>query len=191
VEEKDGKGTKPVVRLKIDDFPYALEPLKDQEPAALRTPETSGGLLAAMYVYHRLLTQGEKGFNEFAHGGHEPLYPPPLADAKTSPNLAALRVDAEVLNTRHGPFLTKWFFALARIKSCSASNGASMKNEDPCECNPPITAPSMAVCSPTACRSSTATGHYGTLTSPGSTSRNNRLAAEHATRGPRSPLARG
>ncbi len=94
-EEKDGKGSKPVVRIKIDDFPYALEPLKDQEPAALRTPETSGGLMAALYVYHRLLTQGEKGFNEFAHGGQEPLYPPP-SDGKPANSVADLRVETEV-----------------------------------------------------------------------------------------------
>jgi len=134
VEEKDGTSAKPVIRLKIDDFPYALEPFKGgQEAAALRAPETSGGLLAAMYVYHRLLTQGAKGFTEFSHGGHEPLYPPPLPGADpTLPGLAALRVDAEVLNTRHGPFLTKWFFALADQKLLGFELRLN-ENEDPCE----------------------------------------------------------
>jgi hypothetical protein len=133
MEEKDGQSTKPVIRLKIDDFPYVLEPFKkDQEPSALRAPETSGGLLAAFYVYHRLLTQGKNGFNDFAHGGHEPLYPPPLpGEAKTS-SPASLRVDTEVLNTRHGPFLTKWFFARTDQKLVAFELRLN-ENEDPCE----------------------------------------------------------
>jgi serine protease Do len=133
-EEKDGQGTKPVLRLKIDDYPYVLEPFKkDQEIAALRAPETSGGLLAAWYVYHRLLTLGEKGFNDFAHGGHEPIYPPPPPSIdKTPPPPASLRVDAEVLNTRHGPFLTKWFFDRADQKLLGFELRLN-ENEDPCE----------------------------------------------------------
>lgn len=133
-EEKDGTSSKPVIRLKIDDFPYVLEPFKEgQDPAALRMPETSGGLLAAMYVYHRLLTQGQKGFNEFFHGGYEPIYPPPVpGDAKLPSTLAALRVDAEILNTRHGPFLTKWFFSRIDQKLLGFELRLN-ENEDPCE----------------------------------------------------------
>jgi serine protease Do len=134
VEEKDGNSSKPVIRLKIDDFPYVLDPFKEgQDPVALRAPETSGGLLAAMYVYHRFLTLGAKGFNEFAHGGHEPLYPPPPpGDGKTLSSLASLRVDAETLNTRHGPFLTKWFFARTDQKLLGFELRLN-DNEDPCE----------------------------------------------------------
>ena len=112
-EEMDGASSKPVIRLRIDDFPYVLEPFKEgQEAAALRTPETSGGLLAALYVYQRLLTLGDKGFTEFSHAGWAPLYPPlPPSNSPSPLDLAAPRVDAEVLNTRHGPFLTQWFFA--------------------------------------------------------------------------------
>jgi S1-C subfamily serine protease len=132
-EEKGSTGSKAVIRLKIDEFPYILEPLKSQEAAALRAPETSGGLLAALYVYHRLLTQGKSGFNDFFHGGHEPFYPPlPPQEGKTLSSPASLRVDTEVLSTRHGPFLTKWFFARPDQKLL----GFEMRfneNEDPCE----------------------------------------------------------
>ena len=63
MEEKDGQSTKPVLRLKIDDFPGTSwsrsKKIKNRPAPAL--PETSsGGLLAALYVYHRLLTQGEE-----------------------------------------------------------------------------------------------------------------------------------
>jgi serine protease Do len=133
VEEKSGASSKPVIRLKIDDFPYSLEPFKEgQDPAALRTPETSGGLLAAMYVYQRLLTQGEKGFSEFYYGGYEPIYPPPAPGDRTLPSLASTRVDAEVINSRHGPFLTKWFFARTDHKLAGFELRLN-ENEDPCE----------------------------------------------------------
>ena len=135
VEEKAGESSRPVIRLKIDDYPYALDPFKEgQETSALRAPETSGGFLAAMYVYHRLLTMGPKGFTEFFHGGHEPIYPPlpPTVEGKTPPNLASLRVDTEVLNTRHGPFLTKWFFARTDQKLMAFELRVN-ENEDPCE----------------------------------------------------------
>jgi serine protease Do len=134
IEEKDGASSKPVIRLRIDDFPYVLEPFKkDQEPAALRAPEGSGGLLAALYVYHRLLTQGAGGFNDFAHGGHEPLYPPPLpGDTGTPANLPSRRLEAEVINSRHGPFLTKWFFDTSDQKLLGFELRLN-ENEDPCE----------------------------------------------------------
>jgi serine protease Do len=133
-EEKDGPSSKPVIRLKIDDFPYVLEPFKEnQEPQALRAPETSGGLLAAFYVYHRLLTLGEKGFTEFSHGGWAPIYPPlPPSNATVPVDLATLRIDAEVLNTRHGPFLTKWYFARTDQKLLGFELRLN-ENEDPCE----------------------------------------------------------
>ncbi len=134
VDEKEGASSKAVIRVKIDDFPYVLEPFKEsQEPAALRVPETSGGFLAAMYVYQRLLTLGAKGFSDFSHGGHEPFYPPPLAsDDKSLGPLAATRIDTEVLNTRHGPFLTKWFFAQSDQKLLGFELRLN-ENEDPCE----------------------------------------------------------
>jgi serine protease Do len=132
-EEKDGQSSKPVIRLKIDDFPYALEPFtKDQDLSALRAPETSGGLLAALYVYHRLLTQGKNGFSDVAHGGYEPLYPPPTPGDGKTPLSQPPRVDTEVLNTRHGPFLVKWFFARSDQKLIAFELRLN-ENEDPCE----------------------------------------------------------
>src|SRR5262245_31664516 len=53
------KSSRSVVRLSIDQFPFELEPLKTaQDPVALKMPETSGGLLSALYLFHSLLTQG-------------------------------------------------------------------------------------------------------------------------------------
>lgn len=165
-EETDGTGTKPVVRLKIDDFPYALEPLKDQESTALRTPETSGGLLAALYVYHRLLTLGEKGFTEFAHGGHEPLYPPPAPGDKGPASLASLRVDTEVLTTRHGPFLTKWFFTVSDQKLAGFELRLN-ENEDPCEVFLGDYRPVDGRLLPHRMQVQYGDGHYGTFTFTG------------------------
>jgi len=72
-----------------------------------------------------------KGFSEFSHGGYEPFYPPP-ADGKMPASLGDLRVDTEVINSRLGPFLAKWFFA----KNDQKLLGFELRlqeNEDPCE----------------------------------------------------------
>ncbi len=131
LELKEGKSSKALVKLSIDQFPYELEPLKtSQDPVALKMPETSGGLLSALYLYHTLLTQGVKGFTEINHGGNEPFYPPPIEGKTTS--LGALRVDCEVLNTRHGPLLAKWYFSLADTKLVGFEV-RTQDNEDPCE----------------------------------------------------------
>lgn len=128
---KDAKIFRPLVKLTVGEFPYQVLPLEAQDPTLLRVPESSGGLLTALYVYHQLLNQGAKPFSEFTHGGHEPLYPPP-ADGKTPTRLGDLRVDAEVLNTRLGPFLVKWFFALSDQKLLGYEVRLN-DNEDPCE----------------------------------------------------------
>ena len=66
--------------------------------------------MMALYHYRRLLTMGAKGFEaEFAHGGFEPFYPYPI-DGSTPKSLAALRVDCEVLRTRHASVECKWYF---------------------------------------------------------------------------------
>ena len=86
-----------------------LLPFVDEQ----RVPGLSGGLLASMYLYQRLLTLGLDGFQaECTYGGYEPFYPPP-ADGKPAKKLADLRVDCEVINTRHGTYMTKWFFSRA------------------------------------------------------------------------------
>jgi S1-C subfamily serine protease len=133
LEEKEGTGSKSVVKSKIGEVPYALEPLKTTAPDELRKPELSGGLLAAMYLYHRLLTTGIEGFQaECNYGGVEPFYPPPV-DGKPAPSLAGLRVDCDVLNTRHGLYLAKWYFSRTDQKLLGFEVRVSDANEDPCE----------------------------------------------------------
>jgi S1-C subfamily serine protease len=132
-EEKDAGGTKSVIRAKIGEVNYELEPLKTTAADELHKPALSGGLLAAMYLYQRFLTMGDQGFQaECNHGGFEPFYPPP-ADGKPAKSLADLRVDCEVLNTRHGVFLTKWFFSRADQKLLGFEVRVQDANEDPCE----------------------------------------------------------
>lgn len=132
-EEKDadGAGSHPVVKLQIDNYPYKVEPLKAQEAATLKLPESSGGLLASLYLWQRFLTQGQKGFTECTHGGVEPIYPPP-ADGSPVKSLTSLRTDAEVLLTRHGPFMTKWYFS-PKDHTLLAMETRLKENEDPCE----------------------------------------------------------
>lgn len=131
-EEKQGASFRSVVQFKVDAFPYVLEPLKPgQDEKELRQPLGSGGLLAALYVYQRLLTQGKKGFEKFDHGGYEPVYPPP-PDGKMAARLKDLRQDAEVLNTEHGPFKAKWFFS-QKDQQLVGFELWQAENEDPCE----------------------------------------------------------
>jgi S1-C subfamily serine protease len=164
LEIKEGKSSKSVVKLGIEDFaPYELEPLKtSQDPVALKLPETSGGLLAAMYLYHTLLTQGAKGFTEMTHGGNEPFYPPPV-DGKTPTSLAALRVDCEVLNTRLGPLLGKWYFSFAEKKLLGFEVRIE-DNEDPCEVYLSDYRPIAGRQLPHRMQVRHGDGHYGTFT---------------------------
>src|SRR5207247_2435979 len=133
-DEKDGEGTKSVVKATMGAVPYTLEPLKASAgDDSIRQPGLSGGLLAAMFVYQRLLTLGAEGFKgECVHGGYEPFYPPP-ADGKPAKTLAELRIDCEVLNTRIGIYLTKWFFSRADQKLLGFEVRMNDGNEDPCE----------------------------------------------------------
>ncbi|MCI0639998.1 MAG: trypsin-like peptidase domain-containing protein [Gemmataceae bacterium] len=162
VSEKAGESSKFVIKLKIDEFPYALEPLKSGlEPAALKAPETSGGLLSAVYLYRLLLTQSDKAFTECYHGGFEPFYPP-AADGKTPTSVAALRVDCEVLNTRHGPYLTKWFFSRVDQKLLGFEVRLT-DNEDPCEVFLSDYRPVDGRLLPHRLQVMYADGHYGTF----------------------------
>jgi hypothetical protein len=132
-EEKEGAGTKSVVKGTMGSVPYTLEPLNATAADDRRVPQLSGGLLAAMYLYQRLLTLGEAGFpTECNHGGYEPFYPPP-ADGKPSKTLAELRVDCEVITTRSGIYLTKWFFSRADQKLLGFELRMNDLDEDPCE----------------------------------------------------------
>ena len=104
-------------------------PLKEGVPLGeLQLPQGSGGLLAALYQYRRLLTLGKNGFEgEFTHGGHEPFYPPkPAGEPKD------WRVECEVLRTKHAAFEAKWYFDRndQTLLGCEAFTA---KDEDPCE----------------------------------------------------------
>jgi len=129
----DGKSLKPTVKLTIGSFPYILEPMKEGvESADLKQPLDSGGFAAALFILQRMLTAGEQGFGtDFVHGGFEPIYPPPT-DGNMPRSLGDLRVDADVISTRLGRYLTKWFFSRTDQKLL----GFEMRleeNEDPCE----------------------------------------------------------
>jgi S1-C subfamily serine protease len=134
-EEKtpDGKSTRPVVRLTLGGVGFKVDPLKiGQDPQDLTEPPGSGGLLMALYQYRRLLTLGEKGFEaRFAHGGHEPFYPPPT-DGSSPKSPSQLRVETEVLTTEHAAIPAKWYFALAD-KTLLGGEITVVKDQDPCE----------------------------------------------------------
>ena len=104
---------------------------ENPDPRELHDPPGSGGLLMAMYHYHRLLTLGQKGFEgDFAHGGNEPYYIA-LTDNKT-PRWVGGGADAETLVTEHAAVKAKWYFFLPdnRLLGCEVSLA---KGEDPCE----------------------------------------------------------
>jgi serine protease Do len=131
-EEKGEKGSQPQIDFLVESFPYKLLPLQSgQEPGVLKMPDSSGGLMAAMYVWQRLLTLGEKGFADVVYGGVEPIYPP--ADQSEAPkSVAAQRVDVDVLTGRSGPFLVRFFFDL-RDSKLLGMEVRLKDNEDPCE----------------------------------------------------------
>jgi len=130
--DADGKATKAVVKVDLAGVVFALEPLKaGLDPRELRDPPGSGGLLMAMYHYHRLLTQGAKGFEgEFIHGGGEPLYPPAADDKPAS--FMDRRTICEVLSTEHAAVKVKWYFDKNDHKLLG-SEVYLAKDEDPCE----------------------------------------------------------
>jgi hypothetical protein len=116
--------------ITIGAFTDTIEPLNSKEIKDLRKPNGSGGLAAAIYVWRHLLRQ--ETFSEIAHGGMEPMYPPPT-DGSEPKRWADQRVDAEVINTRFGQFLTKWFFSTTDQKLRGLELRLNDLNEDPCE----------------------------------------------------------
>jgi hypothetical protein len=110
-----------------------LEPLKTgQDAEKLQAPLESGGLLLAMYHFRRLLTLGEKGFEQsFLHGGYEPFYPMPT-DGRKIASLADLRVDTEVLQTEHAAVGSKWYFS-QKDQRLLGFELTAVEREDPCE----------------------------------------------------------
>jgi hypothetical protein len=131
-EITEGKGdADPLVNLKLN-IDHRLSPLKDTDARIQAEPIGSGGLMLALYHWHRFLTLGPKGFEGlFAHGGHEPFYPYP-SDGSTPKSLASLRVDCAVLRTKHGSTDCKWYFSLKDHTLLGFETFIS-KDEDPCE----------------------------------------------------------
>ncbi len=128
-EEKDS----PKVMLKIDAFPETLDALAtDTKGIDFRKPKGSGGLMAALYVWRDLLTNGERHLKDCVHGGMEPFYPPPT-DGSAVKNWTDQRVDADVITNSHGPYQTKWFFARSDQKLLGFELRMQELNEDPCE----------------------------------------------------------
>ncbi len=108
-EIAEGTADEAKVSLKLN-IDYTLQPLKQTRLEDQAEPIGSGGLMMALYHYHRFLTVGAKGFEgEFVHAGSEPCYPPP-ADGTAPKSLASLRVDCDVMRTKHGPVMCKWYF---------------------------------------------------------------------------------
>lgn len=131
IEVVEGQDADSVVRLKLN-IDHKLAPLKDTDLTLQREPIGSGGLMMALYHWHRLLTVGAKGFEgEFAHGGHEPFYPYP-SDGSTPKSLASLRVDCAVLKTKHGSTECKWYFSLKDNRLLGFETYL-VKDQDPCE----------------------------------------------------------
>ena len=124
-------GGDPRVTLKLN-IEQTLYPLKQTDPRELSEPIGSGGLMLALYHYHRLLTVGPSGFEgEFAHGGTEPFYPMP-AEGSAPKSLAAQRVDCDVLRTRHGPVAAKWYYD-RKDRRLAGFEVFLSKDGDPCE----------------------------------------------------------
>jgi S1-C subfamily serine protease len=118
------------VSLKLN-IEHKLLPLRQTDAREQAEPIGSGGLMMALYHYHRFLTTGRKGFEgEFLHGGGEPFYPPPAGAAPKS--LAEQRVDAELIRTRHGPVTCKWYFGKADGRLLGFEVYLT-KNGEPCE----------------------------------------------------------
>lgn len=124
---KEGK-----VSLKLGAFPQELDPFS-KDIKELRAPNGSGGFMPAMYVWRLFLIEGEKAFpSECDHGGSEPFYPPPT-DRSAVKSWADQRVMTEVLNTRFGVYMNKWFFAPADQKLLGLELRMQEQNEDPVE----------------------------------------------------------
>ena len=134
-EATEGKDdAEPIINLKLN-IDQKLSPLTDKDLSLQLEPIGSGGLMMALYHYHRLLTVGVKGFEAgFAHGGNEPFYPYPV-DGSEPKSLASLRVDCAVLRTKHGSVDCKWYFSLKdyHLLGFETFLSRDADHADPCE----------------------------------------------------------
>ena len=132
-QEKTIRNEKRILtRLNLGGVQFEVDLLKPgQDPRDLKDPPNSGGLLVALYQYHRLLTHGVSGFEQqFSHGGHEPFYPP--ASSGAAIGFTDRRVDTEVLLTEHAAISAKWYFSL-KDQTLLGAEVYVVKDEDPCE----------------------------------------------------------
>jgi S1-C subfamily serine protease len=125
-----------LIQAIVDGLDFSLEPLNDEEKTTTRRdPPDSGGLLMALYQYRQMLVLGPKGFAlGFSHGGVEPFYPPKEGESKV--DYSKLRVDAEVIRTRHAGADGKWYFATKDDETAGQLIGFEIwldRDEDPCE----------------------------------------------------------
>lgn len=130
--EINEKGADPFVNMQMNIL-HTLHPLEaGLNIRAATEPIGSGGFMMAMYHYHRFLTMGAKGFEgEFVHAGAEPFYPYP-ADGTAPKSLSELRVDANVIRSKHASVTCKWYFAKADGKLLGFETSVA-KETDPCE----------------------------------------------------------
>ncbi len=130
--EINEKGADPFVNMQMNIL-HTLHPLEaGLNIRAATEPIGSGGLMMALYHYHRFLTMGAKGFEgEFVHAGSEPFYPYP-ADGTAPKSLSELRVDANVIRSKHASVTCKWYFAKTDGKLLGFETSVS-KETDPCE----------------------------------------------------------
>jgi S1-C subfamily serine protease len=107
---KAGTGKEAIVRMKLANkaITEELRPnLPQQRHDDYLVPQYSGGFLAAMHLYRELLVKGPKAFGDFAHGGHEPFYPPAV-DRKKS--FKDRKVMGEVASGKNGAYAVKFYF---------------------------------------------------------------------------------
>jgi S1-C subfamily serine protease len=129
-------GQNDAIQAIVDGLDFSLEPLSDDEKTTTRRePPDSGGLLMALYQYRQLLVHGPKGFaTGFSHGGIEPFYPPRAEQGKV--DYTKLRVDAEVIRTRHAGVDGKWYFSTKNDETAGQLLGFEVwldRDDDPCE----------------------------------------------------------
>lgn len=136
-EKKNDKGVaEPVVNLRIDAFPWTLNPLDiSEDDAEFKQPAGSGGLLAAMYMYQQFLRKGADGMISMDHQGYAPIYVPPT-NGKDPESWKTQKVMTEKLVSQFSNFDVNWYFSLDDHKLLAMElyyKKGFEDAEDPCE----------------------------------------------------------